>query len=263
MIRFARLALGDGSFRYARLSSESPPSMAHLLDGAPWLESIEGASVRFDEAMLRAPATPSKIIGVGRNYHAHAAELDNPVPEYPLLFLKPPSALLAPGGVVRLPPESDRVDYEAELAVVIGKRGRRIPPEHALAHVFGYTIACDVTARDLQRRDGQWGRAKGFDGFCPLGPWIVSDWDPGGARVRLWIGDELRQDGATSDMVFGVPELVAATSSAMTLEAGDLILTGTPAGVGKLEPGDRVRIEITDLGSLCFEVDAEASPASP
>jgi len=201
-----------------------------------------------------SPAAPTKILCIGRNYRAHAKELGNEVPKEPLMFLKPPSSLLEPGGTLLLPPESERVEHEAELVVVIGKRGRRIPAAQALDHVFGYTVACDVSARDLQKKDGQWTRAKGFDGFCPLGPEVVSGMEAGSLGVRLWVNGELRQDGNTRDMVFGVAELVAYASNVMTLEPGDLILTGTPEGVGPLASGDRVEVEVEGIEKLTFFV---------
>lgn len=205
-----------------------------------------------------SPAAPSKIVCVGRNYGAHAKELGNEVPKEPLLFMKPPSSLLAPGGTLLLPPESERVEHEAELAVVIGTRGRRIPVARALDHVFGYTIACDVTARDLQKKDGQWTRAKGFDGFCPVGPEVVQGVDPGSLGVRLRVNGQTRQDGNTRDMVFDVATLVAYISNVMTLEPGDLILTGTPEGVGPLVDGDSVEVEIEGIGVLRFGVGKES-----
>ena len=225
------------------------------LDGAPWNGARETGD-RVDGTPELA-AMPSKIICVGRNYAAHAAELGNTVPKEPLWFSKPPSALLAPGGTVLLPPESARVEHEGELAVVIGKRGRRVARDRALEHVFGYTIACDVTARDLQKSDGQWTRAKGFDTFCPVGPYVVAGVDPSSLGVRVRVNGALRQDGNTRQMVFGVGELVSTASAMMTLEPGDLILTGTPEGVGPLAPGDRVEVEIDELGKLEFSVANE------
>jgi 2-keto-4-pentenoate hydratase/2-oxohepta-3-ene-1,7-dioic acid hydratase in catechol pathway len=248
--------------RFARVDLLGKPSWIRVDDGAvlrdaPWIS--REFTDRVDPAGLRrlAPAAPSKLVCVGRNYRAHAQELGNEVPKEPLLFFKPPSSLLDPGGTLLLPPESERVEYEGELTVVIGSRGRRIPRERALDHVFGYTIACDVTARDLQKQDGQWARAKGFDGFCPLGPEIVTGVDPAALGVRLRVNGELRQDGNTRDMVFDVAALIAYVSNAMTLEPGDLILTGTPEGVGPLSPGDGVEVEIDSLGVLAFGVDGE------
>lgn len=227
-----------------------------LLDRAPWEGGKpSGVAIGLDPALLDCPVAPSKIVCVGRNYAAHAAELGNTVPKLPLWFMKPPSSLLAPGGIVELPPESERVEHEAELAVVIGKHGRQIPREHALEHVFGYTIACDVTARDLQKNDGQWTRAKGFDTFCPIGPFIVTGVNAGQLSIRLTVNDAPRQSGNTRHMVFSIAELISQLSAIMTLEPGDVILTGTPEGVGPLAPADRVRIEIDQLGALEFSVD--------
>jgi 2-keto-4-pentenoate hydratase/2-oxohepta-3-ene-1,7-dioic acid hydratase in catechol pathway len=231
-----------------------------LLDRAPWAGGKPADVVlTLDPALLDCPVAPSKIVCVGRNYAAHAAELGNTVPKIPLWFMKPPSSLLAPGGTVELPPESERVEHEAELAVVIGLGGRRIPRDRALEHVFGYTIACDVTARDLQKSDGQWTRAKGFDTFCPIGPYVVTGVDASELSIRLTVNDAPRQSGNTRHMVFGLAELISELSSVMTLTPGDVILTGTPEGVGPLGAGDRVRIEIDQLGALEFSVDRSRS----
>jgi 2-keto-4-pentenoate hydratase/2-oxohepta-3-ene-1,7-dioic acid hydratase in catechol pathway len=240
----------DGS-RYAIVRGKT----VLLLDAAPWEGGKpSGVALGLDPALLDCPVAPSKIVCVGRNYAAHAAELGNAVPKLPLWFMKPPSALLAPGGNVELPTQSERVEHEAELAVVIGRRARRVSPERALEHVFGYTIACDVTARDLQKSDGQWTRAKGFDTFCPVGPFIVAGVEPGSLGIRLTVNGQPRQSGSTRHMVFKLAELIAHLSSVMTLEPGDLMLTGTPEGVGPLTSGDRVRIEIDELGALEFGV---------
>lgn len=201
-------------------------------------------------ARLNAPLKPGKIIGVGRNYVAHAQEHGNEVPEIPLLFFKPPSAVIGSGEAIVLPPQSRQVEYEAELAVVIGRPGRWINPEDAFEHVFGYTIANDVTARDLQRSDSQWTRGKGFDTFLPLGPWIETSFDPADALITCHVNGEIRQMGSTRDMVFTIRQLIAFISSVMTLETGDLILTGTPAGVGPLVPGDVVEASIDGIGTL-------------
>lgn len=199
---------------------------------------------------LLAPVLPGKILCIGRNYVAHAKEHNAEVPEVPLLFLKPPSSVTGPGGHIVLPPQSQQVEHEAELVVVIGKRGRWIPLEEAYDYVLGYTIGNDVTARDLQRRDGQWTRSKGFDTFCPLGPWIETDFDPADAMVTCYVNGEMRQMASTRDMVFSVRQLIAYVSSVMTLEPGDLLFTGTPSGVGILRPGDVIEITIEGLGTL-------------
>jgi 2-keto-4-pentenoate hydratase/2-oxohepta-3-ene-1,7-dioic acid hydratase in catechol pathway len=232
---------------YARL--DGPRAM--LFDGAPWLGGREtGASRGWSEGDLLCPVRPSKIVCIGRNYAAHARELGHEVPSEPLLFLKPPSALLAPGGAVVLPPESARVEHEAELVVVVGRRTRNVAREDALAHVFGYTGACDVTARDLQRKDVQFTRAKGFDTFCPIGPWVETDLDPGDLAVRCRVSGATRQDGTTKHMIFDVPTLVSYVSRMMTLEPGDVILTGTPEGVGPLVAGDSLEVEVSGIGVL-------------
>lgn len=218
----------------------------------------DAAKLPLEGLTLLPPVTPSKVVCVGRNYVAHAQEHDAEVPEVPLLFLKPPSSVIGPGEVIMLPPQSQRVEHEAELAVVIGKRGRWLDADAALDAVFGYTIANDVTARDLQRRDGQWTRGKGFDTFCPIGPWIETDFDPADAVITCTVNGELRQMGSTRDMVFRVRQLVAYVSSVMTLEPGDVLLTGTPAGVGLLEDGDEVAVSIEGLGELKNLVKAEA-----
>ncbi|MCP4803988.1 MAG: fumarylacetoacetate hydrolase family protein [Proteobacteria bacterium] len=201
---------------------------------------------------------PSKIIGIGSNYRKHALEMGRPLPKVPKMFLIAPSALVGPGEYIELPPESERVDHEAELCVVIGERARRVSESAALSHVYGYTCANDVTARDLQRLDKVFARAKGFDTFCPVGPTIVRDLDPRDLRVQCRIDGELRQDGRTSDMVFGVAELISFVSHVMTLEPGDLICTGTPAGVGALSAGMTVEVEIEGIGVLSNPVRLRA-----
>jgi 2-keto-4-pentenoate hydratase/2-oxohepta-3-ene-1,7-dioic acid hydratase in catechol pathway len=190
-------------------------------------------------------------MAVGLNYAAHAAEHGSEVPSEPLFFLKPPSAVIGPREPIVYPDHlSQRVDHEAELAVVIGRQARLVRREDALGFVLGYTCANDVTARDLQSRDAQWTRSKGFDTFCPLGPWIVPEIDITDRVVRCWVNGVLRQDGRTKDLIFPVDELIAHASAVMTLEPGDVILTGTPSGVGPLLPGDRVTVEIEGIGTL-------------
>jgi 2-keto-4-pentenoate hydratase/2-oxohepta-3-ene-1,7-dioic acid hydratase in catechol pathway len=203
-------------------------------------------------ADLLAPVTPSKIICVGRNYRDHAKELGNEVPTEPLLFFKPPSSLLKPNGVVRMPAVSERVDFEGELALIIDKRTTKLAPDADWRSVIrGYTIANDVTARDLQKKDGQWTRAKGFDTFCPVGPIVSDEVDPAaGLIVETRVNGELRQRGSTLDFIFSIPALLSYITAAITLEPGDLILTGTPAGVGPLNAGDRVEVSIPGLGVL-------------
>lgn len=206
--------------------------------------------VPFDQAQLLSPVLPTKVVAVGRNYSDHAAELDNEVPDEPLIFLKPPTSVIGPGTPIVLPPESDEVHHEAELAVVIGRVARRVKAEEASRHILGYTAGNDVTARDLQRSDGQWTRAKGFDTFCPLGPAMETELDPAGLGVVCRVNGEVRQEATTNDMVFGVGELIESITQVMTLLPGDVILTGTPAGVGPIVPGDFVEVEIERIGIL-------------
>lgn len=208
------------------------------------------ANIPFKDVRLLAPSTPSKIVCVGRNYVEHAKEHGAEVPKIPLIFLKPPSSIIAPGETIVLPSQSAQVEHEAELVIVIGKRGRNIIAESARDYVLGYTIGNDVTARDLQKSDGQWTRAKGFDTFCPFGPWIDTDFDPSDALITCRVNGQMRQLASTRDMVFGVGVLIAYISSVMTLEPGDLIFTGTPAGVSPLKGGDTVEVEIDGLGLL-------------
>lgn len=232
------------------------------LDGDPF-----GAYRRLDpdipieSVKLLPPVVPGKILCVGRNYEAHARELNNDAADVPALFFKPQTSLIGLGDPIIMPTQSSQVQQEAELAVVIGARGRWIQPEQAMDHVFGYTIANDVTARDLQKRDAQWTRAKGFDTFCPLGPWIETDFDPSDALITCHVGEELRQMASTRDMIFTIPKLIVFISSIMTLEPGDVILTGTPAGVGDLTPGVSVSITIEGLGTLTNPVLGEGELA--
>ncbi len=199
---------------------------------------------------------PSKIIGIGVNYRAHAVEMGKGLPEEPLMFLKPRSAMISAGAPIERPAGYERVDYEGELGVVIGTRTRGISRERALEAVLGFVCVNDVTVRDLQKRDVQWSRAKGFDTFCPIGPRIVAGLDPSSLRITTRVNGELRQDSSTSDLIFDVPALIAFTSAHMTLEPGDVISTGTPSGVGNLSPGDTVSIEIEGIGVLTNPVIA-------
>jgi 2-keto-4-pentenoate hydratase/2-oxohepta-3-ene-1,7-dioic acid hydratase in catechol pathway len=204
----------------------------------------------INDVRLLAPVIPSKIICVGRNYLAHVKEHQADVPSVPLLFLKPPSSVINPNESIVIPPQSQQVEHEAELVVVIGKKGRWIRPENVHEHILGYTIGNDVTARDLQRQDDQWTRAKGFDSFCPIGPWIETDFDPAHAMISCYVNGEMRQMASTHEMIFNITQLMAFASSIMTLEPGDLIFTGTPSGVTPLQAGDQVRITIEGIGSL-------------
>jgi 2-keto-4-pentenoate hydratase/2-oxohepta-3-ene-1,7-dioic acid hydratase in catechol pathway len=207
-------------------------------------------SVALADAELLAPVSPSKIVAVGRNYAEHAKELGNEAPSEPIIFLKPPSAVNNPNGTIVRPPQSQRVDFEGELAIVIGKSARNIRREDWRSVVLGFTCANDVTARDLQKKDVQFTRGKSFDTFCPLGPCIETDLDPAALRLRTRVNGETRQDGNTRDMVFDCGTIVEFITSIMTLNPGDVILTGTPAGVGPLNAGDRVEVEIEGIGVL-------------
>lgn len=215
---------------------------------------LEIEATPLSKLRLLAAVAPSKIVCVGRNYRDHAAELGNEVPREPLLFLKPPSSLLGSGGTVRLPAASKRVDYEGELGIVIGRRCRNIgPKEDVRQYIRGYVCVNDVTARDLQKSDGQWTRGKGFDTFCPVGPIVSDEIDPaGGAPVTVTthVNGELKQTGSTADFIFGIPELLRYITAFCTLEPGDLIPTGTPAGVSSVAPGDRIQVAIKGLGVL-------------
>ncbi|MEW6716267.1 MAG: fumarylacetoacetate hydrolase family protein [Chloroflexota bacterium] len=225
--------------------------LAGPLVGSPFGEFQRGeANIPQQTLQLLPPVQPGKIICVGLNYTAHAKEHAKEIPQSPLLFLKPSTSLIGPGDPIRLPPQSQQVEHEAELAVIIGRRGRWITDDDATTHILGYTIANDVTARDLQQRDSQWTRAKGFDTFCPLGPWLETEFDPSDVVISCHVNGDLRQMASTRDMVFSVRELVTFTSSIMTLEPGDVLLTGTPAGVGPLVDGDLVEVTIEGLGTL-------------
>lgn len=230
--------------------------VVHHLASELWAEPKPGPVVAsLDEVELLAPCEPTKIVAIGRNYAAHAAESGAQVPTEPLFFLEPPSAVVGPGATIQYPEHlSQHVEHEAELAVVIGRQARCVSRQEAQAFVWGYTCGNDVTARDLQQRDGQWTRGKGFDTLCPLGPWIVPGLDPSDLRIRCRVNGELRQDGRTRDMIFPISELIAYISAVMTLEPGDVILTGTPSGVGPIVPGDRVTVEIEGIGTLENEV---------
>ncbi|MBT3339255.1 MAG: fumarylacetoacetate hydrolase family protein [Anaerolineae bacterium] len=239
-------------------TEEKSPRYGWLLDDK--IGDIEGdlfgefrrldATTPLAEAKLLAPSQPSKILCVGRNYAAHAKEHNAEVPELPLIFHKPPSALLNPNDAIILPHQSQHVEHEAELVVVIGKRGRNIIAEDAKEYILGYSIGNDVTARDLQRADRLWTRGKGFDTFAPFGPWIDTEFDPADAVITCRVNGQMRQMASTRDMVFSVGTIIAFISSVMTLEPGDLIYTGTPAGVGALADGDVVEVDIEGLGAL-------------
>jgi len=253
-MRFLRFDDG-GLPRFGRLEA----GMVTPLDDAPWAGGEEAGAPRPYEGLALLPPVPpgGKILCIGRNYLAHAKEMGSDVPPYPLVFLKPSTSLLPHGGTVLLPPESERVDYEGELALVIGRRARRVSREAYDDVVFGVTPALDVTARDLQKKDGQWSRAKGFDTFCPCGPVVERGVDASDLSVRTFLDGEVRQDGRTSQMIFDLPALVSWVSQAMTLEPGDLLLTGTPEGVGPLADGQLLELEIGGLPRLSVRVAKE------
>jgi len=257
-MRFIRFRKGDQPARFGWILNDPAGLMVGPIDGSP-LEEFrrQEADLPLERVQLLPPIIPGKIICVGRNYAAHAKEHDAEVPEVPLLFLKPPSSVIGPGDPIVLPPQSQQVEHEAELVVVVGKRGRWIAPEEASKYILGYTAGNDVTARDLQKRDGQWTRAKGFDTFCVIGPWIETDFDPSDRVITCHVNGEMRQMSSTRDMVFNIRQLIAFASSIMTLEAGDILMTGTPSGVGPLRAGDKVEVNIEGLGLLGNPVVAE------
>ena len=253
----------DGDVRFGAVEGvgadglPGPDARISLIDAHPFGEiALTGESVPLDEARLLAPVLPSKIIAVGKNYADHAAEMGGEVPPEPMIFLKPSTSVIGPEAPIVLPAMSDRVEHEAELAIVIGRMCREVPRERVADVVLGYTCANDVTARDLQARDGQWGRAKGFDTFCPLGPWIATDIDPADLRIECLVDAAVRQDSRTSHLARSVVDLVCWISEVMTLLPGDVILTGTPAGVGPLVDGDVVTVRIEGIGSLVNPVES-------
>ena len=247
--RFVRVQSTKGQIYYGLLQLGNN---VQVLDAPPWLGGqTTDLELEPNTYQLLAPCAPSKIVAVGKNYRDHAAEMGTLVPDEPLLFLKPPTTIIAEGKSIYYPEQSQRVDYEGELALVIGERLKNCTPEQARGKIWGYTIANDVTARDLQKKDGQWTRAKGFDSFCPLGPWVVREINPG-AKLQTFLNDspEPRQSALIEQMVFPPEILVSYISEVMTLLPGDIILTGTPEGVGPMFEGDRVRVEIEGIGYL-------------
>ncbi len=256
-MRIARFTTGDDP-RFAVLEGEpGAPQQLAVITGDPLYTPVQftGERVPLADVRLLAPVIPrSKVLGIGRNYAAHAAELGNDVPSEPLVFVKPNTSVVGPDDPVVLPAASQEVHYEGELAVVIGRLCRQVPRERVHEVILGYTCANDVTARDLQRRDGQWWRAKGSDTFCPLGPYLVTDLDPADLRVTTRLDGRTVQDGRTSQMVFDVAAIVEHVSAAMTLLPGDVLLTGTPEGVGPMAAGQRVEVEVEGIGVLANPV---------
>lgn len=248
MTRYVRVSHGDDVF-WGRLDEDH----VTVFNRSPWDSPEEtGGKILLDECKLLAPAVPSKIVLVGLNYHEHIKESQSAsaVPEEPIIFLKPPTAIIGPSDDIPYPGGLDRVDYEGELAAVIGKEIHRVDSEKARSAIFGYTCLNDVTARHLQRKDVQWTRAKGFDGFAPIGPWIVADIDPLDLKIETYLNDELRQSARTSYQIWNVYSLVSFISNIMTLLPGDVVSTGTPQGIGAVQPGDIVKITIEKIGTL-------------
>jgi 2-keto-4-pentenoate hydratase/2-oxohepta-3-ene-1,7-dioic acid hydratase in catechol pathway len=262
-VRIARFTTGDDpqygvvSGGVDELGIPAEDTLVTALAGDPLYVGIKPTEKqhRLEDVRLLAPVLPrSKVIGIGRNYAAHASELGNDGPAEPLMFLKPNTSVIGPGDPVFYPRQSREVHFEGELAVVIGRICRDVVPEKVADVVYGYTIGNDVTARDLQRGDVQFTRAKGFDSFCPLGPWIETELDVSDLRVQTYLNGDVKQDGRTKDMIFDVPTLIAHVSSVMTLLPGDVILTGTPEGVGPMEVGDEVEVSVSGIGSLTNKV---------
>ncbi|MCW2773151.1 MAG: 5-carboxymethyl-2-hydroxymuconate delta-isomerase [Nocardioides sp.] len=266
-MRIARFTTGEDPL-YGVVTGEldefgqpDPESVVVALAGDPLYVGVKVLEQehKLADVRLLAPVLPrSKVVGIGRNYAAHAAELGHDLPTEPLMFLKPNTSVVGPGDPIYYPPQTQNLHFEGELAVVIGRICRDVPVEQATDVIHGYTIANDVTARDLQKSDVQFTRAKGFDSFCPLGPWIETDLDPHdfalGRSVQTHLNGDLKQDGSTKDLIFDIPTLISYVSSVMTLLPGDVILTGTPEGVGPMEVGDEVEISIAGLGTLTNKV---------
>ena len=252
-MRIARYTTGDDP-AYGIVQGDPGNEVITPLAGDPLsvgLQPSGAGPVLLEDVRLLAPVIPrSKVIGIGRNYADHAREMGNEVPGEPMMFFKPNTSVVGPFDPVVLPEGSDEISYEGELAVVIRTITKGVTAETAADCIYGYTIANDVTARDWQRSDGQWARAKGFDTSCPLGPWIETELDPSALGIRTTVGGEVRQDGSTADMVHGIGRLIEHASAAFTLLPGDVILTGTPAGVGLVDEGQQVTIEIEGIGSL-------------
>ncbi|ACU95959.1 fumarylacetoacetate hydrolase family protein [Saccharomonospora viridis] len=258
-MRLARIAHPDGvafGSIEAEGDNDDAAQVLEIADHPFGKPNYTGRRWPLSDVRLLAPILPTKVIAVGRNYAKHAEEFGNEVPAEPMIFLKPSTSVIGPNAPIKLPPASSRVDFEGELAVVIGQPIKNIPVDRAQAAILGYTIANDVSARDLQQTDGQWGRAKGFDTFCPLGPWISTDVDPADLTLTTEVDGVVKQDARTSEMVHKVADLVAFVSSVMTLLPGDVILTGTPEGVGPIEAGQQVSVTIEGIGTLTNPVQA-------
>ena len=255
---FAFMKIIRAAYQEERFYAILEGDVVRPLRGLPYGETeCDGRSIPLAQVRLLAPCEPSKIVAVGLNYLDHIREMNDPMPEEPVIFLKPPTAVIGPEEAIVAPKRSSRVDFEAELAAVIGKTCKNIAPEEADAYILGYTCLNDVTARDLQPLDGQWTRAKGFDTFAPIGPWIETEFDPDDAPIESVLNGETKQKARTSMMMRGARELVAFASSVMTLLPGDVVSLGTPEGVGPMQPGDRIEIRIGGIGTLCNTVTAQ------
>lgn len=255
-MRIARFTTGDDP-RYGVVEGDEGAEVVAVLEGDPLYQAIQptGERLPLKDVRLVAPVIPrSKVVAIGRNYAAHAAELGNEVPTDPLVFLKPNTSVVGPGDGIVYPPQTSSLHFEGELAIVIGRICRHVPKDRVDEVIYGYTVANDVTARDLQQSDKQWWRAKGFDTFCPLGPWIETELDTADLRIRTTQNGEERQNGSTALMIFDIPTQIAHISAAMTLLPGDVILTGTPAGVGEMNVGDEISITVEGIGTLTNRV---------
>lgn len=258
-MRIARFSI-DGNVAFGAVEGESPPGttdglVLDIIKGIPFADfELSGTKVPLSKVRLLPPVLPNKVVGIGRNYADHAKELGNEVPDVPVAFFKPSTSVIGPGDAIAYPSFSQEVHHEAELAVVIGRMCREVPRERAREVILGYTCANDVTARDVQQREKQWARAKGFDSSCPLGPWVETELDPSDLTIQCTVNGEQRQLGRTTDMVRSVEDLIVHISEAMTLLPGDVILTGTPAGVGPLNVGDEVAVTIEGIGTLTNKV---------
>lgn len=249
-MKIARFNL-NGEIRFGSVAGDQ----VSLFAGNPFeSKELSGESIALDQIQLLAPVAPSKIICIGMNYAAHAAEISQDVPDEPLMFFKPISAIIGPHDTIVLPHQSDQVELEVELAVVIGKVAKNISKSEVKSHIFGYTVGNDITARDIQFSDLQWARSKGFDTFCPLGPWIETDFDPTGKRLDSRVHGEQRQHATTRDMIFDVETIVSFVSENVTLFPGDIILTGSPAGISRITHGDAIECEIEGIGVLHNQV---------
>ncbi|MEV6287615.1 fumarylacetoacetate hydrolase family protein [Kribbella sp. NPDC051770] len=258
-MRIARFSVDDEP-KYGLVETDDPEGLVGtvaVLDSDPLYRPVQltGEVLQLADVRLLAPVIPrSKVVCVGRNYADHAAELGNDVPAEPMIFLKPNTSVIGPRDGIVYPEQTNNLHFEGELAIVIGRICRDLPRERAEEVIFGYTIANDVTARDLQKTDGQWARAKGYDTFCPLGPWIQTDLDVSDVRVGTELNGEPKQDGRTSQFIFDIPEVLAYITSFTTLLPGDVVLTGTPAGVGPMLPGDEVAVSVEGIGTLTNKV---------